>query len=67
MAGCFAPQQRGQLEGLVSGPQARLARGLQTGNGAAAIPGSGGAEPVGLGAAAISLGGCRARLRRTAR
>jgi ferredoxin-nitrite reductase len=38
----------------VSGLQAaRAARGLQTGNGAAAIPGSGGAEPVGPDAAAI--------------
>ena len=54
MSGEFAPEQKRYLEGFVSGLQAaRAARGLQTGNGAAAIPGSGGAEPVGPDAAAI--------------
>jgi ferredoxin-nitrite reductase len=54
MAGEFAPEQKRYLEGFVSGLQAaRAARGLQTGDGAAAIPGSGGAEPVGPDAAAI--------------
>jgi ferredoxin-nitrite reductase len=54
MSGEFAPEQKRYLEGFVSGLQAaRVARGLQTGNGAAAIPGSGGAEPVGPDAAAI--------------
>ncbi len=54
MAGEFAPEQKRYLEGFVSGLQAaRAARGLQTGNGAAATPGSGGAEPVGADAAAI--------------
>jgi ferredoxin-nitrite reductase len=54
MSGEFAPEQKRYLEGFVSGLQAaRAARGLQTGNGAAAIPGSGGAEPVGPEAAAI--------------
>ena len=48
MSGEFAPEQKRYLEGFVSGLQAaRAARGLLTGNGAAAIPGSGGAEPVG--------------------
>jgi ferredoxin-nitrite reductase len=54
MSGEFAPEQKRYLEGFVSGLQAaRAARGLLTGNGAAAIPGSGGAEPVGPDAAAI--------------
>src|ERR1700720_772053 len=54
MSGEFAPEQKRYLEGFVSGLQAaRVARGLQTGNGAAALPGSGGAEPVGPDAAAI--------------
>jgi len=54
MSGEFAPEQKRYLEGFVSGLQAaRAARSLQTGNGAAAIPGSGGAEPVGPEAAAI--------------
>jgi ferredoxin-nitrite reductase len=54
MSGEFAPEQKRYLEGFVSGLQAaRAARGLQPGNGAAAIPGSGGAEPVGPDAAAI--------------
>ena len=54
MSGEFAPEQKRYLEGFVSGLQAaRAARGLQTGNGAAALPGSGGAEPVGPDAAAI--------------
>jgi len=54
MSGEFAPEQKRYLEGFVSGLQAaRAARGLQTGNGAAAIPGSGGAEPVGPDAAAL--------------
>ena len=54
MSGEFAPEQKRYLEGFVSGLQAaRAARGLQTGDGAAAIPGSGGAEPVGPDAAAI--------------
>jgi ferredoxin-nitrite reductase len=54
MSGEFAPEQKRYLEGFVSGLQAaRAARSLQTGNGAAAIPGSGGAEPVGPDAAAI--------------
>ncbi|MBV8753652.1 MAG: NirA family protein [Hyphomicrobiales bacterium] len=54
MSGDFAPEQKRYLEGFVSGLQAaRAARGLLTGNGAAAIPGSGGAEPVGPDAAAI--------------
>jgi ferredoxin-nitrite reductase len=54
MSGEFAPEQKRYLEGFVSGLQAaRAARGLQTGNGAAAIPGSGGAEPVGPDAAAM--------------
>jgi ferredoxin-nitrite reductase len=54
MSGEFAPEQKRYLEGFVSGLQAaRAARNLQTGNGAAAIPGSGGAEPVGPDAAAI--------------
>jgi ferredoxin-nitrite reductase len=54
MSGEFAPEQKRYLEGFVSGLQAaRAARGLQTGNGAAAIPGSGGAEPVGPDAAAV--------------
>ena len=54
MSGEFSPEQKRYLEGFVSGLQAaRVARGLQTGNGAAAIPGSGGAEPVGPDAAAI--------------
>jgi ferredoxin-nitrite reductase len=54
MSGEFAPEQKRYLEGFVSGLQAaRIARGVQTGNGAAAIPGSGGAEPVGPDAAAI--------------
>jgi ferredoxin-nitrite reductase len=54
MSGEFAPEQKRYLEGFVSGLQAaRAARGLQTGSGAAAMPGSGGAEPVGPDAAAI--------------
>src|SRR5271167_2445125 len=54
MSNEFSPEQKRYLEGFVSGLQAaRVARGLQTGNGAAAIPGSGGAEPVGPDAAAI--------------
>jgi len=54
MSGEFAPEQKRYLEGFVSGLQAsRAARGLQTGNGAAAIPGSGGAEPVGPDGAAL--------------
>jgi ferredoxin-nitrite reductase len=54
MSGEFAPEQKRYLEGFVSGLQAaRAARGLPTGNGAAAIPGSGGAEPVGPDAAAL--------------
>lgn len=54
MSGEFAPEQKRYLEGFVSGLQAaRAARGLLTGNGAAAIPGSGGAEPVGPDATAI--------------
>jgi ferredoxin-nitrite reductase len=54
MSGEFAPEQKRYLEGFVSGLQAaRVARGLQTGNGAAATPGSGGAEPVGPDAAAL--------------
>jgi ferredoxin-nitrite reductase len=54
MSGDFAPEQKRYLEGFVSGLQAaRAARGLLTGNGAAAIPGSGGAEPVGPDAVAI--------------
>jgi ferredoxin-nitrite reductase len=54
MSGEFAPEQKRYLEGFVSGLQAaRAARGLLTGNGAAAIPGSGGAEPVGPDAAGI--------------
>jgi ferredoxin-nitrite reductase len=54
MSGEFAPEQKRYLEGFVSGLQAaRAARGLLTGNGAAAIPGSGGAEPVGPDAAAV--------------
>src|SRR6201982_2651479 len=54
MSGEFAPEQKRYLEGFVSGLQAaRVARGLLTGNGAAAIPGSGGAEPVGPDAVAI--------------
>jgi ferredoxin-nitrite reductase len=54
MSGEFAPEQKRYLEGFVSGLQAaRAARSLQTGNGAAAIPGTGGAELVGPDAAAI--------------
>jgi ferredoxin-nitrite reductase len=54
MSGEFAPEQKRYLEGFVSGLQAaRAARNLQTGNGAAATPGSGGAEPVGPDAAAL--------------
>ena len=54
MSNDFSPEQKRYLEGFVSGLQAaRAARGLQTGNGAVALPGSGGAEPFGPEAAAF--------------